>query len=70
MSFPLNLWDVNLLVAIISILLLSTSEFISISHGKINILIDKKRLRKAAILASIVFLITVAIRITTIIFQI
>jgi len=70
LSFPLNLWDVNLLVAIISILLLSTSEFISISHGKINILIDKKRLRKAAILASIVFLITVAIRITTIIFQI
>jgi hypothetical protein len=69
MSFPLNLWDINLLVAVISIILLSTSEFISISHGKINMLIDKKKLRKAAIATSIFFLITVAVRIAAIIFQ-
>jgi hypothetical protein len=69
MSFPLDLWDINLLVAVISVLLLSTSEFLSISHGKINILIDKKKLRKTAIATSIIFLITVAIRVVTIVFQ-
>jgi hypothetical protein len=69
MSFPLDLWEINLLVAVISILLLSTSEFLSLSHGKINMLIDKKKLRKTAIATSIIFLITVAIRVVTIVFQ-
>jgi hypothetical protein len=57
------------MVAVISLLLLSTSEFISMSHGKINILIDKKKLKKAGIAASIVFLLTVAMRIAAVIFQ-
>ena len=70
MNFPLNLWDINLLVAVISILLLTTSELISFSHGRISILIDKRRLSKIAVATSIFFLITVAIRIVTIVLEI
>ena len=67
MSFPLSLWDTSLWVAITAIILLITSEFISPYYGKTNLLINRKRLRNVALAVSILFLITVAIRIATII---
>lgn len=66
-SFPLSLWDTSLWVAITAIILLITSEFISPYYGKTNLLINRKRLRNVALAVSILFLITVAIRIATII---
>lgn len=67
MTFPLDFWNVSLLTAITAIILLITSELLSPYYGKINIQISKKRLRNTAIVFSIIFLITVAIRIITII---
>jgi hypothetical protein len=67
MMFPLNLWDISLLLAITGIVLLITSELLSSHYGKASILINKKRLRNTAITVSTLFLITVAIRIAGII---
>jgi hypothetical protein len=67
MNFPLSFWDLSLWLAITAIILLITSEFISPYYGKTNVLINKKRLRNVAMIVSILFLITVVIRIITII---
>ena len=69
MMFPLGFWDISLLLAITAIILLITSELLSPYYGKVNILINIKGLRNAAITVSILFLITVAIRIAGIIFN-
>jgi hypothetical protein len=67
MQFPLSFWDISLWLAVTSIILLITSELISPYYGKTNLLINKRRLRNVAIIVSTLFLITVAIRIATII---
>jgi len=67
--FPLNLWDVSLVLAVTSIVLLITSEILSPYYGSANLKIEKKRLKNAAITTSILFLVTVAVRIATIIFR-
>ena len=67
MSFPLNFWDISLLLAIAAIILLITSEMLSPYHGKINIRINRKKLKNAAFAVSILFLATVAIRIISIV---
>lgn len=63
MTFPLGFWDLSLLLAITAIILLITSELLSPYYGKLNILVNKKRLGNTAIVASTLFLATVAIRI-------
>jgi hypothetical protein len=67
MTFPLGLWDISLWLAITAVILLITSEMLSPRYGKINIRIDRKRLRTAALTVSILFLITVTIRVIDII---
>ena len=67
MTFPIGFWDISLLLAITAIILLITSELVSPHYGKTNILINKKKLKNTAITVSILFLITVAIRIISII---
>ena len=67
MNFPLTFWDISLWLAITAIILLITSELISPYYGKTNLLINKKKLRNVALIVSTLFLITVAIRIATII---
>jgi hypothetical protein len=67
MSFPLSLWDISLWLAVTGIILLITSELLSQYYGETNLLINKKRLRNAALAASTLFLATVAIKIITII---
>jgi hypothetical protein len=67
MTFPLGFWDISLLLAITAIILLITSELLSAYYGKINILINRKKLKNTSILFSVLFLATVAIRILSII---
>jgi len=67
MTFPLGFWDISLLLAITAIILLITSELISPYYGKVNIIINKKRLINVGLATSILFLATVAIRIISII---
>jgi hypothetical protein len=66
-TFPLTLWDISLLLAVTAIVLLVTSELISPHYGTTNLKINKKRLRNAALATSSLFLLTVALRIATII---
>jgi hypothetical protein len=66
-NFPLSIWDVSLWLAVTAIILLITSELLSPYYGKTRLLINRKRLRNTAIVTSMLFLATVAIRIYTII---
>ena len=67
MIFPVDIWALSILFAVTAVILLITSELLSPYHRRINILISWKRLRRVAILFSILFLVTVAIRIFIII---
>lgn len=67
--FPLDLCDASLILAITAMILLTLSIMFSPYYGKVNILINKKRLKNASLAFSVLFLITVAIRIITIIFM-
>ena len=67
MNFPLSFWDISLWLAVTAIVLLVTSELLSPYNGKVNILISKKKLKNAALAVSSLFLVTVAIRILSII---
>jgi len=62
-QFPLSLWDVSLWLAITSIILFATSELLSPYYGQTNIIINKKRLRTAALTLALLFMGTVLIRI-------
>lgn len=63
MQFPLSFLDVSLWLAVTSVILLTASELLSPYYGRINLLINKKRLEQAAIIIGILFLATVAIQI-------
>jgi len=67
MQFPLTFWDLSLWLAIISIILLVTAELVSPYYGQTNLLINKKRLRRVALAMGVLFLISVAIRIVSMI---
>jgi len=67
MTFQLSFSDISLLLATTAIILLITSELLSPYYGKINIQINKKRLKNAALATSTLFLATVIIRIIAII---
>jgi len=67
MQFPLSIYDLSLWLAITAIILLITSELLSPNYGRTNLIIEKKRLKKAALTLSILFMITVFIRIYEII---
>lgn len=66
MNFPLGFWDISLLAAITAIILLITSEMLSPHYGKVNIPINRGRLKNVSIAFAIIFLATVAVRIAEI----
>jgi hypothetical protein len=67
MNFPLSFWDMSLWLGVTSTILLVTSELLSPHYGKTSLLVNSKKLRNIATIASILFLITVAIRIYSLI---
>jgi hypothetical protein len=67
MIFPLSLSDMNILLGVVALLLLVTSTLVSSYHGKVRILINKKRLSGVAAVVAILFLVTVAIKIMDVI---
>jgi len=66
-TFPKELWEISFLLAAIAIVLLVSSELLSSYSGKITVLVNKKRLRFAAVGVTIAFLVTVALKIVEII---
>jgi uncharacterized membrane protein len=63
MAFPLGLLDVSVWTAIIAIILLVTSEFLSPYYGRTRIMINRKRLRIVALIVTSIFLATVVYRV-------
>ena len=68
MSFVLSLWDLGLWLAVSSILMLITSEVISPHYGRINMLLQFKRMRRVAIALGIAFLFISSLNIVSIIY--
>jgi hypothetical protein len=62
MVFPLGLSELTLLFAATALILFFTSEVLSEYYGKINIFISKKRVRNAAVIFSILFMASLAVR--------
>jgi hypothetical protein len=60
---PLSYWDVSLLLAVGSIVFLITIEFTSPYYGRTNLVLNRKKLRNVTLLVSILFLITVGVKI-------
>jgi hypothetical protein len=63
----LGFWDLSLWTAIIAIMLLVTSELLSPYFGRTVIIINRQRLRIAAMILAFIFLGTVTYRIYEII---
>lgn len=59
---PLNITDLSLLFSLGAIFLLITDALLSPYYGQTNILINKKKLRKSALIVSILFFIIFIIR--------
>jgi len=68
MNFPLDIWDVSLLLAVCAAILLVTSELLSPAYGRTGIRINRNKLKNTAIAFSTLFLATVVIRVLTILF--
>ena len=67
MMFPLNFEDVGLFFAVISLILLVTSGLMPTGVEKRTILISAKKMKKAAIISAILFMITIILRIANLV---
>lgn len=63
MIFPLNFDDLSLFFAVIALILLITSGLIPAGKEKMKVLINIKNLKKTAIITSILFMLTIGLRI-------
>lgn len=55
MPIPINWWDVQFWVAMVSVVLLVTSEFINPALGKNSLYINKRRFRAVSYGMAIIF---------------
>jgi hypothetical protein len=62
MDFPLDYQDASILIATLSIVLLITLEVINPSNSRINFILEKKRLKRVAMIMFYVFIMVVSIR--------
>lgn len=66
MQFPLSFWDISLVLTVVALVLIVTSELVSSYRGR-NLAIEKKVLRRTALMFGVAFLFTVVIRVYQII---
>lgn len=63
MVFALSLWDISLWMAVTAIILLVTSELLTPYSDRFgDFVIDKTRLRMAALVLALAFMVTVVLR--------
>ena len=67
MQFPLSFEDIGLVLAVVAIVLSFTSELVSSYRGRRNLAIEKKVLRRTALMFGFAFLFTFVIRVYQII---
>ena len=64
MRFPLSFWDISLVLAVVTIVLLITSELASPYLGRtISLAVEKKILRRTGFIFGFAFLFTVLVRV-------
>jgi hypothetical protein len=63
MIFNIDLGELSLLLAVTAIILLVTSELFAPYHRKLNVNISRKKLRKAAVFFSFLFVMSILARI-------
>jgi hypothetical protein len=63
MQIPLDFWNVSLWFAVTGIILLITAQLVSAYDGNASLLIDQRKLKTAALVVGMLFLLTVAMRI-------
>ncbi len=66
-GIPLGFDSISLLLAVTAIILLVTSELISPYYGRTRMNIDKKKMRNSAFTFTILFLVTVVVKIAGIV---
>jgi hypothetical protein len=62
---PLGLSDLNFLMAVIVIMLLVIAELISLNYGISNVNVNIRKMRTAAIFASIIYLMIISTQIVS-----
>ena len=62
MQFPLSFWDISLVLGVVALVLLITSELAS-SYRERNLAIEKKVLKRTALIFGFAFLFTVVVRV-------
>jgi len=62
-QFPLSFSGISIWLAAMAIILLITEAFVSPYYGQTSILIQKGRLRKAALVLGILFILTIIMQI-------
>ena len=67
---PLNVTDLSILLAVSSILLLVTAEFVPYVSGEKMFVSDVKKLRNLALVLGVFFLVTIALKVFDIIFNV
>lgn len=65
MTFPIDYWDIIFLLAVTSLILLVTSELLSPYYGKLNLVINKNKIKNVATTLSILFVVTLVMRISS-----
>jgi len=60
-QFPLSFNEIGLWLAFTSVILLATSEVLSRKYGQSTILVDRKRMRKAALAFGLASILTIVI---------
>jgi len=62
MIFPLSFDDLSLFFAVVALILLVTAGLIPTGKEKMKVLINVSNLKKTAIIVSILFMLTIALR--------
>ncbi len=63
----MNIDEITIWLALVSIILLAASEVLSSYHGRVYVSVNRKRLRNVSMVMSVIFLASVAVRVVNII---
>lgn len=62
-------WEISVLLALMALTLIVSSELLMFYYGKANVRLNKKRLNQAALLVSALFTVTIVFRVFTLIIE-
>ena len=63
MQFPLSFWDLSLVLAVVAIVLSITYDLASSYRGRSSLAIEKKVLKRTALMFGFAFVFTVLVRV-------